>query len=762
MRHKSFLLTAITFIILVVAVSFLFQNETLSATSNTITAPAKNGNATHLTNQLLRLAGRLEQTPPERREAILTQLIETAAQRQVALFNELERDPRDFLLLALPAKVLDRLPGEIQEYLEQHVEVEGALKVAIEDDLEHARSTDVYLLVSGEEPGSTYTLHFAANPPGPLAAAVITARGVALGGHLVLAQGGGKSLEKITSSAKTFTGGEKSLETIASSFKTYTGGEAFGDQRIAVLLLNFQNDPSEPYSHGDIASLLFEGPDSTNQYYQETSFDQVSLSGDIFGWYTVPYDSRAGCNDSSWESAADQAAAAQGIDLSVYPRHVYIWPRSISCSWSGKGTLSIACVGAYCHTTVAINGAVSVFLLAHELGHNFKNHHATRLNCGALAIDDFANCSTTTYGDIYDVMGAWNTYHYNAPHKLATGWIPSKRADLVKLNGLYTIARLEVAGSAVQVLKIARPNPKGVNPKPNEFYYVEYSQPVGFDATLPAGITGGVVVHIGSSNPKRITRLLDLHPETPQIDDAALADGESFYDQINGIKITQVSHNDTYATVSVSFGPVVVTCTSAAPAVDVSPLSQVGSAGQLLSYTVEVTNQDSEACSDSEFGLASTNLLADWMDMFSPTSLTLAPGETQSATWSVTSAPVAANGSYLITSRAADVADAGHYATVDATYVVFADTEPPTVSITSPTDGTEIANRVSVNATASDNDGVARVEFYIDGDLRSTDTSSPYSYTWHTQKVSAGPHTIMATAWDAAGLNASHTITVMK
>ncbi len=71
--------------------------------------------------------------------------------------------------------------------------------MAIEDDLEHARSTDVYLLVSGEEPGSTYTLHFAANSPGPLAAAVITARGVALGGHLVLAQGGGKSLEKITS-----------------------------------------------------------------------------------------------------------------------------------------------------------------------------------------------------------------------------------------------------------------------------------------------------------------------------------------------------------------------------------------------------------------------------------------------------------------------------------------------------------------------------------------------------------------------------------
>lgn len=273
MRPKPLPLIVITFITLVVAVSFLLTKENLSATSNTIAAPAKNGNATRLTNQLLRLAGRLEQASPERREAVLTQLIETAAQRQEALLNELESDPGDFLLLALPTRVLDRLPEAIQEYLEQHVEVEGELLVEIENDLDHGRSTVVHQLVSGEEPRSTYTLHFAANPPELLSDAVVRARGIALGRHLVLAHG---DLEE-------------SLWT-----KTKGGGTILsGDQRIVVLLLNFTNDRSEPYTRAEIASLLFDAPNSTNQYYQETSFNHISLSGDVFGWYTVPFNRNA-------------------------------------------------------------------------------------------------------------------------------------------------------------------------------------------------------------------------------------------------------------------------------------------------------------------------------------------------------------------------------------------------------------------------------------------------------------------------------------
>src|SRR5262249_11091006 len=54
-----------------------------------------------------------------------------------------------------------------------------------------------------------------------------------------------------------------------------------------------------------------------------------------------------------------------------------------------------------------------------------------------------------------------------------------------------------------------------------------------------------------------------------------------------------------------------------------------------------------------------------------------------------------------------------------------ADTTPPTTSITAPASGSTVSAGVTVSATASDNVGVSRVEFYLDGLLQSTDTSSP-------------------------------------
>ena len=75
---------------------------------------------------------------------------------------------------------------------------------------------------------------------------------------------------------------------------------------------------------------------------------------------------------------------------------------------------------------------------------------------------------------------------------------------------------------------------------------------------------------------------------------------------------------------------------------------------------------------------------------------------------------------------------------------------PPTVSLTSPTSGQQIANGATIPlaATASDNGSVSRVEFRVDGTLVSTDTSSPYSFT--NPALAAGSHTAQATAFDNA------------
>lgn len=89
------------------------------------------------------------------------------------------------------------------------------------------------------------------------------------------------------------------------------------------------------------------------------------------------------------------------------------------------------------------------------------------------------------------------------------------------------------------------------------------------------------------------------------------------------------------------------------------------------------------------------------------------------------------------------------------------DTIPPTVSIANLIDGSTVSDIVSVTATASDNVGVAKVEFYIDDNRKTIDTDSPYSYNWNTRDYNDGSHTVTAIAYDAADNVASDTITVI-
>jgi len=78
------------------------------------------------------------------------------------------------------------------------------------------------------------------------------------------------------------------------------------------------------------------------------------------------------------------------------------------------------------------------------------------------------------------------------------------------------------------------------------------------------------------------------------------------------------------------------------------------------------------------------------------------------------------------------------------------DTTPPTVSLTSPVSGQQIATGAAIPlaATASDNVAVARVEFRVDGTLVNSDTSAPYSFSGPA--LAAGSHTAQATAFDTA------------
>jgi hypothetical protein len=83
------------------------------------------------------------------------------------------------------------------------------------------------------------------------------------------------------------------------------------------------------------------------------------------------------------------------------------------------------------------------------------------------------------------------------------------------------------------------------------------------------------------------------------------------------------------------------------------------------------------------------------------------------------------------------------------------DTTPPSVVLTAPAGGAASSCTVVVSANASDNVGVASVQFKLDGsNLGSPVTASPYSISWNTTLVSNGAHTLTAMARDAVGNSA--------
>ena len=82
---------------------------------------------------------------------------------------------------------------------------------------------------------------------------------------------------------------------------------------------------------------------------------------------------------------------------------------------------------------------------------------------------------------------------------------------------------------------------------------------------------------------------------------------------------------------------------------------------------------------------------------------------------------------------------------------VQSDTQVPVVSLLSPTDNQALSGNVAVMASASDNVGIAKVEFFLDGVLAAISTTAPFSYNWDTIKSWNGPHTLLVNAYDAGG-----------
>lgn len=593
-------------------------------------ARGQHAQAEQLTQSLVALNAQYHLAGPSARGQAHANLLSVAATRYQLLVSLVEQDPAVVLRIALPASLRASLPPAVQALVEDEVELEGDFEVLHEDRAVGSRY--VYSLESG---GRRYGLHFAADPPHHLLTGTrVRVRGVKVGDALALESG-------------------QSVQALSAILSN-----TFGAQRTVVILVNFQNNPTQPYTAASAQSVVFT---TTSDWDWENSYHQTWLTGDVVGWYTIALSSTV-CDYNTLASQADQAAAAAGVSLSTYARKVYAFPQN-ACGWWGLGTVGGNPSRAW------INGSLQLRVVAHEMGHNFGLYHSHALECGSTVLG--TNCSNVEYGDTVDVMGS-TSGHFNAFQKERLGWLAygsSPPLETAGLDATYWVAGYETLGATSKALKILKSTDSHTGKK--TWYYVEYRQAVGFDSFLSgnANVLNGVVLHTGSESSGDTSYLLDLTPATSSWNDPALAVGQSFYDPDAGVTITAVSEDGVSAAVSVSFNP--VPCVPASPTVTLSPSqSQWVKAGTAVTYTVSVTNRDSTSCGPSTFALAAI-VPSGWpVPTWSSAAPSINSGAVVSSTLTVTSPASALEAFYDVVVTATNTNPPNLVGSASGTYVV--------------------------------------------------------------------------------------------
>jgi hypothetical protein len=476
---------------------------------------------------------------------------------------------------------------------------------------------------------------------------------------------------------------------------TFAAGTT-GEQKTAVILVNFQDEATQPISPAAANSLVF---GKVSDFYWEASYQKTFLSGDTFGWFTIPV-SKTICNVALIAQEADKAATAAGVNLAAYDRRIYLAPQN-SCTVNGYNSGP-----TMPSRTWVISNLFNDRAIAHELGHNFGLWHSQALDCGATTLGD--GCAQPSYGDAADTMGNGVTPHFNAYQKEQLGWLNTPGQPpitTVSASGSYAIAPYASMGTAAKALKV----PRGVNPQTGkmQYYYIEYRQPVGFDTVLGniGNLTRGVLVH--TTDIDQNIMLLDMTPDSDptsqfyDIRDSALPVGRTFTDSAAGVSIKLVSADASGATVEVGVGggTPAPTCTRAAPSITLSGTSTAVAAGSSKSYTVTVGNKDSSACAATSFALA-RSVPTGWTGTLAATSLSLSPGASTSTTLSVTSPSTATAGSYGLGVGTSSSVGGVHTANASGTYSVATTTSSPAITGTVGTDKTSYLRGQTVYMSA--------------------------------------------------------------
>ena len=803
-NKKSVIVGVLVLVVLFLSLSILVyqvqkpQETRTRAQTGQESVPSAIGEGKRLTLKAAKDHAAYNRADVQEKPQALAALQDTIRQRKAYMSVLAESNPQEFLKLVLPQEIRNTMPAELSDDIESEVILEGTLQILHEDYFEEKKSKLFHYLDSKDG-----RLLLSSPKQFPRALGGIRAKisGLKLGETIVLPTTEKNNFELLEplppevpfqSSINNNSIGEK-LKSLVRNVLGIRVAQAnhtslVTPQKVLIILINFTDDTSQPFTAAQAASFV---NTSANNYFTENSYGKMPILADAVGWYTVPLTSS--CQPLSAYLSEAVKAADPYVYFPDYSHILLSYPGNCTyagaayighSSWAGwslwstdpSPVISVAGVKTLYFQDLRVNG--------HELSHSILGqYHANARDCGAKVTGSDAECTNIEYGDKFDILGAYaplpsSPYHLSGRHK-PIEWFGSGEYTQITTDGTYTLNPFEPPSSTKKVYYIWK--------APAPPIFLEFRQPIGFDSGIPLNVRDGLLIRYSKFVGTGDAQALDNTPETTSWLDPALTVGKTLLDYFSGVAINVLSKTSSALTFTVTFPA--TTCIQANPTVSISPTSQWASPGTSLSYTVNVTNNDNSLCSSSTFNLASSVPLG-WTTALSSTSLLLAPAAIGSTSITVTSPLTAVDGFYDFSVSATNSANSSLTGSDSATYVVSAptptpiptsaptstptpipsvtptpppsDPTPPTVSITSPTSGSTVSVRstVTITASATDNVGVTKVEFRVNGSLKCTDTTPFYTCAWNVPAKKNTSYTLQARAYDAAGNTSIHSISV--
>ncbi|MDO8559723.1 MAG: Ig-like domain-containing protein [bacterium] len=316
-----------------------------------------------------------------------------------------------------------------------------------------------------------------------------------------------------------------------------------GEQRIAVLPVYLEGQGEDVGPARYAGNILQDLVADVGQYYVENSYGLATLRFDIF----PPRVLDTSAFSCGW-NLVESTIIPNFDPLVDYRNYRRILIFATCGEYQGQGTIGAVDLqtnDGTIHASIAWVNSFDRHVTAHELGHNFgrSGFHASffptleRLNDG-----DYH-----AYGDPTDVMGL-NDFagHFSAGAKEVMGWMGERRVAPVTLSGRYELEPLETNRPELKVLKIRRAaTPE--SPWWNQFLYVEYRQPIGYDRDInrieyggwtqkDSDVFAGTLIHLGEDF------LLDVNPsispKSGYYETIALLPGLTLTDPSTGTRIT--------------------------------------------------------------------------------------------------------------------------------------------------------------------------------------------------------------------------------